>query len=222
MAIPFRDGQSAVTPQADRNATAMKVTAWIKFVAERYGRTNIMSITLLNFESCPAVSQPKDQMTAEFNVLGAGSGVAAGRDELNNRLFFRLFQAANTYETHAVRELDVSAVQGAVLGALSRHIKTGMSFSSLYAYLEVSRQNLDAVLKRLETLDYVERIEDRADRRARIVRLTSTGRRAWLDLQKRTITFFRDGTQGVSTKDIAQCIETLVRVRRALKGLKQD
>jgi DNA-binding MarR family transcriptional regulator len=150
--------------------------------------------------------------TDELQALDGKSRAAAARDELNNRLFFRLFQAANTYETHAVRELDVSAVQGAVLGALSRDIKTGMSFSSLYAYLEVSRQNLDAVLKRLEILGYVERI----------VKLTKGGRRAWLDLQKRTIIFFRGGTQGVSTKNIAQCVDTLVRIRRALKADRQD
>lgn len=168
------------------------------------------------------MGQRAKPITVELQALDAKGGAAAARDELNNRLFFRLFQAANTYETHAVRDLDVSAVQGAVLGALSRDIKTGMAFSSLYAYLEVSRQNLDAVLKRLEILDYVERIEDRTDRRARIVRLTAAGRRAWQDLQKRTIIFFRDGTQGVSTKDITQCVDTLVRIRRALKAVRQE
>src|SRR5262245_4547203 len=54
----------------------------------------------------------------------------SSRDHLNNRLFFRLFQAANVYETQAVRELNFSAVTGATLGALSRD-PNGMLFSEL-------------------------------------------------------------------------------------------
>ena len=76
----------------------------------------------------------------------------SSRDELNNRLFFPPLSGRQYYQTQAVKELNISAVQGAVLGALARDIKAGMSFSSLYAYLSVSRQNLDAVLTRLEKL----------------------------------------------------------------------
>ena len=84
-----------------------------------------------------------------------GESAAVARDELNNRLFFRVFQTANLYEAQVTRELTCSAVQGAVLGALSRDVEQGMSFSALYTYLAVSRQNLDAVLKRLEQAAYV-------------------------------------------------------------------
>ena len=142
------------------------------------------------------------------------------RDELNNRLFFRLFQAANIYETQAVRELNISAVQGAVLGALSRDVEQGMSFSALYTYLAVSRQNLDAVLKRLEQADYVERVEGVIDRRVKIVRLTPQGVEAWWDLQRRTIEFFRQGTDGLSTAEVSACVETLAGIGRALKAAK--
>ena len=142
------------------------------------------------------------------------------RDGLNNRLFFRLFQAANIYETQAVRELNISAVQGAVLGALSRDVEQGMSFSTLYTYLAVSRQNLDAVLKRLEQANYVERVEGVIDRRVKIVRLTPEGVEAWRDLRRRTIEFFRLGTVGLSTAEISACVETLARIGRALKATK--
>jgi hypothetical protein len=69
-----------------------------------------------------------------------GESAAVARDELNNRLFFRVFQTANLYEAQVTRELTCSAVQGAVLGALSRDVEQGMSFSALYTYLAVSRQ----------------------------------------------------------------------------------
>ena len=90
---------------------------------------------------------------------------------INNRLFFRLVQCSNLYESGVQQHVNVSSAQGAVLGALSRNADLGMAFADLVEYLAISRQNLDALLKRLEKLDYVERIESPQDRRARIVRI---------------------------------------------------
>jgi DNA-binding MarR family transcriptional regulator len=144
-----------------------------------------------------------------------------GRGARCRQLFFRLFQAANIYETQAVRELNFSAVTGATLGALSRD-PNGMLFSELYAYLGVSRQNLDAVLKGLEKKGLVERIEVENDRRKRNVCLTLAGVRAWKDLHRRSLEFFRQGTHGMSAVEIAECAETLSRIRRALRTVRLD
>ncbi len=141
------------------------------------------------------------------------------RHDLNNRLFFRLFQAANIYEAQATKQLNISAVQGAVLGALSRDIAQGMPFADLYTYLGVSRQNLDAVLKGLERAQYAERIENESDRRVKIVRLTPKGIEAWRDLRERTIEFFRQGTRGISAEQLSDCAETLTKIVRALKDV---
>lgn len=140
------------------------------------------------------------------------------RDELNNKLFFRLFQTENVYQTAALHELGISTVQGATLGALYRDAENGMSFSALYNYLAVSRQNMDAVLKRLERAGLVERIEDKADRRSRIVRLTPAGAAAWRDLRSRTVDFFRQGTANVSMAQISACIEVLASISRGFKA----
>jgi DNA-binding MarR family transcriptional regulator len=145
----------------------------------------------------------------------------SARDHLNNKLFFRLFLAANIYETQAVRELNFSAVAGAALGALSRD-RNGMLFSELYAYLGVSRQNLDAVLKGLERKGLVERIEVKNDRRKRIVCLTPVGAQAWKDLHQRSLEFFRQGTKGMPVVEIAECAETLSRIGRALRAVHLD
>lgn len=68
-----------------------------------------------------------------------------------NRLFFRLFQTGNILQRQVQNEMGISAVQWAVLGALSRDgFEQGTSFNQLKEYLHVSRQNLDGVLKRLE------------------------------------------------------------------------
>jgi len=150
--------------------------------------------------------------------LSAGN---PSRDHLNNKLFFRLFQAANIYETQAVRELGFSAVTGATLGALYRDPK-GMQFSELYAYLGVSRQNLDAVLKGLEKKGLVERVEAEDDRRKRMVCLTPDGIEAWKDLHARSLEFFRQGTKGVSVAEMTDCIETLSRIARGLRAIGPD
>jgi DNA-binding MarR family transcriptional regulator len=142
----------------------------------------------------------------------------ASTEEQNNRLFFRLFQTANIYHTQAVRILDISAVQGAVLGALSREPTTGMTFSGLYTYLAVSRQNLDAVLKGLERSGYVERIEAEGDRRTRIVVLTPDGITAWNELYQKTIAFYAQGIRDIPQAELIACSETLAKIGRALKS----
>src|SRR3954470_11328901 len=95
----------------------------------------------------------------------------SAEDDLHNRLFFRLFQASNIYERKAQQRLSFSPVQGALLGALSQAPVEGIAMGRLVDFLSVSRQNLDGVLKRLEVLGYVTRVEDQANRRIRIVRL---------------------------------------------------
>lgn len=133
-------------------------------------------------------------------------------------MFFRLLRTGNIYQTLVVRALDTSAVRGAVLGALSREPETGMTFSALYTYLSVSRQNLDAVLKGLERNKFVERTEAEGDRRTRNVKLTPAGRRAWDEIYQKTITFFRQGTAGISEAELIACSDTLAEIGRALKS----
>ena len=103
---------------------------------------------------------------------------------INNRLTFRLFQLGNTLDRMSSKELGVSPVHWAVLGALSREqVREGMSFSDLTEYLGVSRQNLDGVLKRLERDQHVVRFADQVDRRAKKVMMTEEGRIFWDQLE---------------------------------------
>jgi DNA-binding MarR family transcriptional regulator len=145
-----------------------------------------------------------------------------GEDDTHNRLFFRLFQAANLYERQAQKVLRVSAVQGAILGALSRNPGRGMPLSELVDYLAVSRQNLDGVLKRLEKLGYLERVEDADNRRLRIVRLTPSGLRVWRDLFERTLEFYRLGTRGLSGTTKTALVEGLGQLNRALGTIDES
>ena len=141
-------------------------------------------------------------------------------DDLNTRLFFRLFQAANVYERQAMGELGLSGIQGAVLGELSRAPADGIAFSKLVEYLAVSRQNLDAVLKRLESAGLVIRTEGHADRRTRMVKLTQQGHSAWAGMRQPIMEFFRQATLGLDRAERIACTDALVRIARALRVLK--
>ncbi|WP_020395130.1 MarR family winged helix-turn-helix transcriptional regulator [Thiolinea disciformis] len=144
-------------------------------------------------------------------------------DEINNRLFFRFFQAANTLHTkgtQALEGLGVTTQQWSVLGALSRpQAKQGMSVGDLSKYLLVSRQNLTGVLDRLERDGFVERATDEADRRARKVRLTVAGEALWLKLADPIRAFYNGALQGMSFDDRIEFIHYINRLQKNMSQL---
>lgn len=112
-------------------------------------------------------------------------------DQLNNRIYFRLFVLGNLLQRQAVAQLGVTTVQWATLGALSQEkYAAGIPFGTLAEYLVVSRQNMDGVIKRLERDGLVERVTGAGDRRARMVRLTKKGREFWKTLAKQIYRFY--------------------------------
>ena len=134
-----------------------------------------------------------------------------------NRLFFRLFQTGNILQRQVQNEMGISAVQWAVLGALSREgFEDGTSFNQLKDYLYVSRQNLDGVLKRMERDGHVVRISNPQDRRARLVRLTDTGRQFWNQLQDTITEFYNQALQGLSFDDGVSLLHLLKKLQHEL------
>ena len=130
---------------------------------------------------------------------------SAASIEINNRLFFRLFQTANTLHTkgtQALEEFGVTTQQWSVLGALSRpQASGGMRVGDLSQYLLVSRQNLAGLLTRLERDGYIERVTGEDDRRARKVRLTARGEALWESLADPIHDFYEHALQGLSFDD---------------------
>ncbi|HEY1981452.1 MAG TPA: MarR family transcriptional regulator [Xanthobacteraceae bacterium] len=140
---------------------------------------------------------------------------------VNNRIFFRLFQLGNTLQRQAVKELGISTVQWAVLGALSRNqAEDGMSFAELADYLVVSRQNLDGVLKRLERDRHVLRVTDMTDKRARLVRLTTQGRQFWKSLQPKIYEFYRQAMTQFRFDDTVAFVHYLNKLQAELVKVK--
>jgi len=142
-------------------------------------------------------------------------------DHLNNRIFFRLFQVANTLQKQAVKELGVTTVQWAVLGALSDPRPTyGIAVGTLADFLVVSRQNLDGVLKRLERDGLVERVTDPEDKRARVVKLTREGFAFWADLRERIFQFYDQAASGFKFDDRVALAHYLNELQRQLVAVR--
>ncbi|QQC86407.1 MarR family transcriptional regulator [Acinetobacter bereziniae] len=140
---------------------------------------------------------------------------------INNRLTFRLFQLGNMLDRMSSKELGVSPVHWAVLGALSREqVREGMSFSDLTEYLGVSRQNLDGVLKRLERDLHVIRFADQIDRRAKKVMLTEQGHVFWNQLQLKVYEFYRQAMDGFLFDDKVTFVHFLNKLNKGMKSVE--
>ncbi|AXQ22220.1 MarR family transcriptional regulator [Acinetobacter wuhouensis] len=142
---------------------------------------------------------------------------------INNRLTFRLFQLGNTLDRMSSKELGVSPVHWAVLGALSREqVREGMSFSDLTEYLGVSRQNLDGVLKRLERDQHVVRFADQVDRRAKKVMMTEEGRIFWDQLELKIYEYYRQAMDGFAFDDKVTFVHFLNKLNKGMQAVKLE
>lgn len=148
--------------------------------------------------------------------LSAEKSLAA--DEINNRLFFRFFQAANTLHTKGTQAMDsvgVTTQQWSVLGALSRpQASGGMSVSELSRYLLVSRQNLAGLLSRLERDGLIERVTSEEDRRSRKVKLSAKGEETWVALAEPIRAFYDQSLKGFTFDDRLQFIHYISLLQR--------
>lgn len=143
--------------------------------------------------------------------------------EINNRLFFSLFQVANTLHTkgtQAVEECGVTTQQWSVLGALSRpQVIEGMSIGDLSRFLLVSRQNLTGLLARLERDGLIERVTSEDDRRSRKVKLSARGAVLWTKLQKPIHNFYDQALKDLSFDDRLAFIHYFKKLQTNMSNL---
>ena len=93
-------------------------------------------------------------------------------------LLARLSVLIETFEQETLEPFELMPSDYAVLGALRR---AGAPYElaphQLYTALERSSGGMTKMLKRLESLGLVKRVRDPKDRRSRLVRLTTAGKR---------------------------------------------
>ncbi len=149
------------------------------------------------------------------------------RFDVANRLFLRLYQASNLMHktgTKAVGDFGATTQQWAVLGALSRPSvrDRGMTVKQLIGFLMVSRQNLTAVLDRLEQAGLVERVRTAgADGRLRHVRLTSQGIDIWGAMLGSIRRYYDSALDGFSTDECVLLFKLLDRLRDGLSRMQE-
>jgi DNA-binding MarR family transcriptional regulator len=144
--------------------------------------------------------------------------------EVANRLFFRLYQCSNLMHKNGTKymaEFGSTTQQWAVLGALARpRVKThGMSVKDLIEFLLLSRQNLTAVLDRLEARGWVERAKDPEDGRSRLIRLTAKGETIWAQMLNSIRSFYGDALEGFSLEDQILLYRLLDRMKDKLSAV---
>ncbi|MBP0465009.1 MarR family transcriptional regulator [Roseomonas sp. PWR1] len=155
-----------------------------------------------------------------------GAPGAEARFDVANRLFLRLYQASNLMHktgTRAVGGFGATTQQWAVLGALSRPAARGrgMTVKDLIAFLMVSRQNLTAVLDRLEEAGLVERIRTAGeDGRLRHVRLTPRGERQWGEMLGAIRRYYDAALADFTTEECVLLFRLLDRLRDGLAALE--
>ncbi len=149
-------------------------------------------------------------------------GASRGTEfEVANRLFFRLYQCSNLMHkngTRSIGEFGATTQQWAVLGALARplvHAK-GMTVKALIEFLLLSRQNLTAVLDRLEARGWIERAKDPEDGRSRVIRLTAEGDRIWERMQNAIEAFYARSLARLGDADQLLLYQLLDRLKGGL------
>jgi DNA-binding MarR family transcriptional regulator len=146
------------------------------------------------------------------------------RFDVANRLFFRLYQASNLMHktgSRAVGAYGTTTQQWAVLGALSRPstMTQGMTVKELIEFLMVSRQNLTAVLNRLEASGLVERTRVAEDGRIRRVRLTSKGAATWARMLVNIRAYYAAATADFTVEEGLLLFRLLDRLMKRLSRL---
>jgi DNA-binding MarR family transcriptional regulator len=147
-----------------------------------------------------------------------------GRFDVANRLFFRLYQASNLMHKTGSRwvgEFNTTTQQWAVLGALSRPAvrERGMTVKELIEFLLLSRQNLTAVLNRLERSGLIERTRAAEDGRARRIQVTKQGSQTWASMLERIEAYYDAALEGFTTEECLTLFRLLDRLKSRLATL---
>ena len=157
----------------------------------------------------------------ESMALAAVSAKTGVEFDVANRVFFRLYQASNLMHkqgTRYVGKFGTTTQQWAVLGALARPLvrDSGMTVKELIEFLEVSRQNLTAVLDRLEGRRWIRRVRDKDDGRSRRVRLTAEGKSTWIRMLEPIGAFYAAALTTFSQDDQVMLYRLLDRLKTEL------
>ena len=94
-----------------------------------------------------------------------------------------------------------------------------MTVKELIEFLLTSRQNLTAVLNRLERMKFVERVRIADDGRIRRIRLTKQGAKTWNRMLINIRAYYRRALDGFSNDECSVLYRLLDRLKSRLASL---
>ncbi|MCE7882718.1 MAG: MarR family transcriptional regulator [Actinobacteria bacterium ATB1] len=128
-------------------------------------------------------------------------------------LLARLSLQIEGFQAAVLRPFDLNPSDYAVLAALRRAGPPyRMAPNELYTLLERSSGGMTKMLKRLEGLGLVERVEDPDDKRSKLVRLTSAGIAAEEEAFEAFLASTHELLRSTSAKELEQIDEALRRL----------
>lgn len=130
-------------------------------------------------------------------------------------LFWAVAHGLERTSKRMTRDLGVTGPQRLVLRVVG--LFPGLSAGELARILHVHSSTLTGVLRRLETQRLLKRVQDPADRRRAVLRLTSKGRRANASRVGTVEAAVAAGLAGISAQDRAVAWRVLERVASRLE-----
>ncbi len=131
-------------------------------------------------------------------------------------LMARLNVLIETFEQEVLEPFELMPSDYAVLAALRRDGEPyQLAPSQLYTALERSSGGMTKMLKRLEELGFVRRVPDPDDRRSKLVRLTSAGKK----VEERAFKAFLSGTHELLKSASATDPESIDEAMRTLVAI---
>lgn len=140
------------------------------------------------------------------------------KTELTYELTRSVLKTADTFlreSQRLFRPLGLTAAQFNVLNLLADQPPGGISQRQLGDMLVVDRSNVTGLLDRLGESGWVRRSDDPADRRVYRISLTPAGRRVWAKAHPLYLAALGQVMQGLSARQMADCVETLRHLETA-------
>lgn len=161
------------------------------------------------------MSEDSVTLDAEAKALEAP---ADHKDEL--RLWLRMLTCTNLIETTIRRRLrdgfDETLPRFDLMAQLDR-AQDGMTLSELAQRMMVSNGNLTALVERLVDAGHLTRRASPTDRRAQMVALTASGRRAFRKMAAAHEDWIADLMAGLNAKDVADLMRALGKLKTSAR-----
>lgn len=121
-----------------------------------------------------------------------------------------------------ISHLPITTVQYTVLRTLYDSQSKKLNQKDLAILIVTNKNNLSAIIKRLELLGYIELIQNPHDKRENIIKITSKGEDIYQVSKEKAIELQTEISMGMESADQAAMSEYLERINSKIQCLQKD